>query len=217
MRGVLFDFGNTLFAHEPLPVTIAACCARLRRPMPDAWALEFAARIEAAAHTVDELQRGRDLDAAVWQTRWHVLYSIADDEVPGLGATIYAAMHDPAEWVPYAGTATTLRRLRAGGVPVGIVSNTGWDVRAVLAAHGLLDEVSAVALSYEVGAVKPSRAIFESACAALGVAPAQALMVGDDLVADAGAARAGLRTLLLPVTAPGTDNGLDAVAGLAGL
>lgn len=216
VRGVLFDFGNTLFAHAPLPVTIEQCCRQLGARKTAEWAAGVAARIEAAAHTPDELRRGRDLDADVWRARWHVLYAVADEEVAGLGAAVYDRMHDPLQWVPYADTTSTLSTLGAAGVPVAIVSNTGWDVRTVLAAHGLLAEVRNAVLSCEVGLVKPSATIFELACGGLGVAPEEALMVGDDIVADGGAAQAGLRTLLLPVRAPGADNGLDTVARIVG-
>lgn len=214
VRGVLFDFGNTLFAHASLADTIAACCRQLRWPAPAGWAGALAARVEAAAHTPDELRRGRDLDAEVWRTRWRVLYALADEEVPGLGAAVYEAMHDPSQWVPYAHTVPTLHTLAAAGVPVAIVSNTGWDVRTVLAAHGLSGSVRSAVLSCEVGLVKPSVGIFVLACARLAVAPGEVLMVGDDVVADGGAARAGLRTLLLPVMEPGADNGLDTVPRL---
>jgi HAD superfamily hydrolase (TIGR01493 family) len=210
-QGVLFDFGNTLFAHEALAPTIAGCCRRLGADVRPDWAPQLAARIDAAAHTQDELRHPRDLDAAVWRARWQELYAVADDEVPGLGAAVYRAMHDPLEWRPFASTAATLRRLHAAHVPVGVVSNTGWDVRAVFAAHGLGELVLAFLLSYEAGVVKPAPVMFERACAAIGLQPAQVLMVGDDVVADAGAARAGLTTLLLPVAPPGADNGLEAV------
>ena len=46
----------------------------------------------------------------------------------------------------------------------------------------------------------------------LHVQPEHALMVGDDPVADAGAVRAGLRTLLLPALPPGAANGVEAAA-----
>ena len=60
MRGVLFDFGNTLFGHAPLADTIAG----LGVPPPDA--ADLAARIDAAAAHPDEAIHRRDLDAAVW-------------------------------------------------------------------------------------------------------------------------------------------------------
>jgi HAD superfamily hydrolase (TIGR01493 family) len=214
LRGVLFDFGNTLFSHESLAATIAGCCTRLGADVPAGWAQQLAARIDVAAHTPDELRHPRDLDAAVWRARWHELYAVADDEVPGLGADVYRAMHDPLAWHPYASTAATLRRLHTAHVPVGVVSNTGWDVRAVFAAHGLGELVHAFLLSYEAGLVKPAAAMFERACTAIGLPPAEVLMVGDDIVADAGAARAGLTTLLLPVVPPGAENRLGAVAHL---
>ena len=50
----------------------------------------------------------------------------------------------------------------------------------------------------DVGYAKPHAAIFEAACAKLGVAPARVLHVGDDPLLDVGGARdAGLRTAWL--------------------
>ena len=212
VRAVLFDFGNTLFAHAPLTATIAAACERLGSSQSSTWAHLVAARVDALAHTADELLHQRDLDAVVWRERWHQLYAVADDEVPGLGAELYDAMHDPLAWRPYVCTAVTLSSLHRMEVPVAIVSNTGWDIRAVFAAHHMQQLVNAFVLSYEVGAVKPGEAIFHRACSALGVPPSDALMVGDDPVADGGAVRAGLRTLLLPALEPGAANGVEAAA-----
>lgn len=212
VRGVLFDFGNTLFAHASLAETIESVCADLGQRRTTPWVEQLVARVEAAAHTTDELQHPRDLDIDVWHARWHVLYSLADDEIPGLGAAIYDAMHDPLQWRPYARAVETLARIRGLGVPIAIVSNTGWDVRAVFSAHGADHLVSEFVLSYEVGVVKPDSGIFHAACDALNVSPEQCLMVGDDARADSGAVAAGLRVLLVPALAPGSDNGVDAAA-----
>lgn len=208
---VLFDFGSTLFAHAPLALTIHDACGRLRSATSMAWADGVAARIVAAAHTDSELLHPRDLDAEVWGTRWRILYALADEEVPGLGAALFDAMHDPLEWQPYAGTTAVLHELDAAQIPVAVVSNTGWDIRAVFEAHDLEHLVHAFVLSYEVGFVKPAAEIFHHACHLLDTTPSAMLMVGDDPVADAGAVRAGLRTLLLPALAPGAANGVDAV------
>jgi HAD superfamily hydrolase (TIGR01493 family) len=215
-RGVLFDFGSTLFAHAPLAETIEEACRQLGDPRSAEWSDAYAARVEVAAHTVEELRHPRDLDADVWRARWHVLYALADDEVPGLGVAIYEAMHDPLQWRPFATTAATLARIHAAGVQVAVVSNTGWDVRSVFVAHHLDQFVNAYVLSYEVGAVKPSAAIFLAACDALGLQPGECLMVGDDARADSGAVTVGLRTLLLPALAPGRDNGVEAAAQIVG-
>jgi HAD superfamily hydrolase (TIGR01493 family) len=217
VRGVLFDFGNTLFAHDPLAITIADCARRLGVPISPEHADDLARRIDAAAMTPDELAHVRDLDAAVWSRRWQILYGIADEWAARLGDAINADMHDPLAWVPYPRTGATLRCLHDNGVAIGIVSNTGWDVRAVFAEHALADLVTTFTLSYEAGAVKPDRAIFDAACRSLELSPADVVMVGDDPRADSGAVLAGIRTLVLPALPPHADNGVDTVLSLAGL
>ena len=92
---MLFDFGNTLFAHDPLSITIAECARRLGVPMPADQAEDLADRIDAAAMTPDELAHVRDLDAAVWSRRWQILYGLADDWSARLGDEINLDMHDP--------------------------------------------------------------------------------------------------------------------------
>ena len=214
VRGVLFDFGNTLFAHAPLAETVALAARRLGAEVSTSWATDFAATVDSAAHTEDELRHPRDLDAAVWYERWHLLYACADGEIPGLGAAVYDGMHDPWSWTPFVDSIETLVRLHHVGVPMVIVSNTGWDIRTVFAAYGLTSLVDRFVLSYEVGAVKPSPTIFRAACAAIDLSPSQVLMVGDDTRADGGATRSGVRTLLVPTMRPGADNGIAAAADL---
>ena len=217
IRAVLFDFGNTLFGHDPLAATIERCAAGLAAPLDSATAAEIAAEIDTAAHTEAELSLLRDLDDAVWDDRWRHLYGIADRWVPGLGLSVMTDMHDPRSWVPFASTVDTVRALAAAGIRVGIVSNTGWNVRAVFNAHGIGTLVHHFVLSYEVGSVKPDPTIFVDACRHLGVRPDETLMVGDDVRADSGAAAAGLRVLLLPIVAAGSDNGIGLVASLVGV
>lgn len=65
----------------------------------------------------------------------------------------------------------------------------------VLAEVGLAEHFDVIVVSEEVGIRKPRREIFETTLERLGVAPAEALHVGDNLDADvAGAAAAGLGT-----------------------
>lgn len=208
VRCILFDFGNTLFGHDDLQSTLSACSARLDRPLAPAQAAQLAADIEAAAHTPDELMHRRDLDAAVWAARWEVLYGLGDDLVPGLGSAVMHDMHDPQRWVPYAQTNSTLRELHRAGLAIGVVSNTGWDIRPVFRCWGVDDCIDEFTLSYEAGLVKPDPAMFEQACRRLGADPAITLMVGDDPIADSGAVAAGLQVLLLPRCSPGRDNGV---------
>ena len=214
VRGVLFDFGNTLFAHASLARDNRARVrgagrATARRSGPQHWPLG-STPLPTPPRSCGTLATST---SDVWRERWHVLYALADDEVPGLGAAIYAAMHDPLQWQPYAAAAATLRRLHA----CRRADCRSCPTRAGMCARcsrpiGLDQFVSAFVLSYEVGAVKPSAAIFLAACDALGVPPEECLMVGDDARADAGAVAVGLRTLLLPRVEPGAANGVEAAA-----
>jgi FMN phosphatase YigB (HAD superfamily) len=217
VKGVLFDFGNTLFAHAPLAVTIGAAAGGLGLQISEDDLVVIASRIDSAAMTPDELAYPRDLDQTVWKQRWRVLYGLADDWGAGLGEAINASMHAPSEWIPYPSSAVTLRSLRDNGLAVGIVSNTGWDVRSVFAEHGMSQDVTSFTLSYEAGFVKPDHRIFDAACESLGLAPEQLVMVGDDPRADSGAVRAGIRTWLVPALPPRTDNGVADVLKLVGL
>lgn len=213
---MLFDFGNTLFAHAPLSDTIVAAGAAIGATVMAAEAVDLARRIDVAAASPAEEHRQRDLDAEVWQSRWHVLYALADDRHPGLGAAIYDAMHDPAQWMPFARTAAVLDALHRSGLRIGVLSNTGWNVRNVLHAHGLERLVTSFTLSCEVGAAKPAAEIFAAAYHSLDADPWDVMMVGDDPSADVGGVPLGIRTMILPPTPVGTDNGLDAVLGSVG-
>ena len=77
-----------------------------------------------------------------------------------------------------------------------IKSNLGWTpgriMRTEMQGLGLLDyfDDEALAFSDEVGVVKPHPAMFERALAAVGVAPAEAVHVGDLKLTDVAGARA---------------------------
>jgi FMN phosphatase YigB (HAD superfamily) len=217
VRGVLFDFGHTLFAHAPLAATIARCARQLGAEMNEGDAASLARRIDAASMEPRELAHARDLDSTVWKQRWAILYGIADECIEGLGEAIDANMHDPMAWIPYSGSSATLSALHAHGIAVGVVSNTGWDVRSVFAAHSMDGVVTSFTLSYEAGAVKPDRRIFDLAGESMRLSADQLVMVGDDPRADAGAVTAGIRTMLLPARPPHTDNGIAAVLDLVGI
>lgn len=210
VAGVLFDFGHTLFTHADGPHVVRTEAIGLGVDLSPAEAAEVWAEIDAAAMAPDELARGRDLDDAVWRDRWAVLYGLADRVVDGLGAAIDRSFHDPWAWVPYPDTEPVLQALDDAGLAVGVVSNTGWDVRAPFQVRELDRLVQAFTLSYECGAVKPDARIFEVACGSLGLPPERVVMVGDDRRADGGALDAGLADLVLvdPATPAIEERGL---------
>lgn len=96
--------------------------------------------------------------------------------------------------VPFDDALPALQAARGRGLRLGVISNSEPTYQArKLAAAGLADAFDAVIISGAVGVAKPDPAIFTHACAALGVAPAAALHVGDRLDLDAlGAHGAGL-------------------------
>jgi putative hydrolase of the HAD superfamily len=90
--------------------------------------------------------------------------------------------------IPFEDVLPTLSSLR-GRVALGSVSNGVADLEAIGLAHYFQASVAA----HRFGCAKPDAAIFHAACDALGVAPQEAVYVGDDPFIDVeGAQKAGL-------------------------
>src|SRR5947199_5346015 len=89
-----------------------------------------------------------------------------------------------------------LEELRHAELRIALVSNGIRDLTEFVAHHRL--DVDAIVDSRSHGRVKPHPTIFQAALAALGVAPGDAVMVGDSLEEDIEGARAlGMRATLL--------------------
>lgn len=191
---VLFDFSGTLFRFEasddwfaglrdehgePLHVARQAeLIRRMTQPVGLPAALDDDARIA---------WEKRDLDPELHRSAYLAILRESGLTTPGHAESLYERVLDPASWRPFPDTAAVLRGLHAAGIPVGVVSNIAFDLRKVLALHGLDGLVGSFALSYEVGAIKPDPRIFHAALADLGVDARQALMIGDSDEADGGA------------------------------
>jgi HAD superfamily hydrolase (TIGR01549 family) len=81
-----------------------------------------------------------------------------------------------------------LEELRGHGLKLGLVSNTGRDLQAFVAHHGL--DVDAAVGSRSFGRTKPHPTIFRAVLEQLQVEPAAAAMVGDSPDDDVEGARA---------------------------
>jgi len=88
----------------------------------------------------------------------------------------------------YEDTLPVLAELRAHGLKIGLVSNTGRDLVAFVAHHAL--DVDAALGSATHGKTKPHPAIFQAALDELGVSAEEAAMVGDSPEDDIEGARA---------------------------
>jgi HAD superfamily hydrolase (TIGR01509 family) len=214
LRAVLFDFGDTLFSRAAGPRAVVDVAAGLGVAVSDERATALWKHILDRAVSPEEMALARDLSPEAHRREWTRLYSLADDLAPGMGERLYGREIDPGGWKAHPDAARTLDRLRRAGCRIGVVSDTGWDIRPVFGRAGLLDLVDAFVLSFEHGAVKPAPALFLAACSELSVAPEETLMVGDNPTTDGGAARAGLTALILPGDAAIRPGSLDPVLHL---
>lgn len=95
--------------------------------------------------------------------------------------------------VPFDDVLPGLLRLK-GRLLVGSISNGNADLQAIGLSHHFTVSVAA----HQLGRAKPDAAIFHAACEQLGVAPQDAVYVGDDILLDVQAAqKAGLRAVWL--------------------
>jgi putative hydrolase of the HAD superfamily len=96
----------------------------------------------------------------------------------------------------YDDVTATLDGIREAGLGIGLVSNSARDVVEFARHHGL--EVDAGISSFHHGHTKPHASIFRAVLDLLGVAPAEAVMVGDTIADDVeGALAIGMRAILL--------------------
>jgi HAD superfamily hydrolase (TIGR01509 family) len=196
IQAVLFDYSGTLFRLEE----------------DDSWfdGMEVDER-EVDGHVQAEVMRrltapiGRSVDMTdeqyhAWANRDlapHLhreayLHVLRESGLPHHQAeALYARVIDTSSWTPYPDTAEVLKGLHLRGIKTAVVSNIAFDVRPAFAAIGATDYVHEFVLSFEVGAIKPDAAIFETALGRLGVKAAHAVMVGDSDEADGGARAVG--------------------------
>ena len=203
-RAILFDAGFTLTFHDGARIAAYAAKAGV---VADAAALE---RAERALRT--EL---RETEGVVMQTHadggfsWHErLYRrlLALAETPGDDASLDRAAgvilreHRASNaWRRVGvGVQQALQRLQGAGFLLAVVSNSEGTIEQMLVEIGLRDLFATVVDSSVVGFTKPDPRIFSVALERLGVAPADALMVGDSPSADVeGAGAAGIRAALI--------------------
>ena len=123
-------------------------------------------------------------------------------EALGLAAgdqeTVRSSMLAAIRFRPYPDVVPALRRLRAAGLRLVVVSNWDCSLGDVLDHAGLRTLVDGVVTSAEVGAAKPDARVFRAALEAARCPAERAVYVGDSPANDvAGASAAGIRALLL--------------------
>jgi HAD superfamily hydrolase (TIGR01509 family) len=207
IKGVCFDFGDTLF-HSPDGAAVIAEAGVAPQVARELWD-----KIWRDSKTPEAIAVQRDLSPEAHRSGWTALFEQADVHQPGLSKRLYERVMDHQKWSPYPDTEPVLRALRARGSRIGVVSNVAEDLRPVFVARGWADLVDGYTHSYEHGIEKPDARIFLAACRAMGTDPSETLVVGDHPV-DGGAVAAGCLVLLLPRVEPGQPRGLERVLAL---
>ncbi len=103
-------------------------------------------------------------------------------------------------WVPEEDVLETFSALEQAGLRLGLISNAGyaWDVHCLIDKCKIRHFLSQITISAEVGVRKPHPDIFNQALRAFKCKPQNALMVGDNLIADIlGADKLGMHTAWL--------------------
>ncbi len=108
---------------------------------------------------------------------------------------------EPSNWQLYPGVRATLEALRARGLRVGIASDWGTDLRAILRAHGLVPLLDWAVISGGIGSAKPAPAFYRQVVARAEVPAATILHIGDNYRADVlGARTVGMAGALIDWT-----------------
>lgn len=215
-RAVLLDaFGTLLHMEPPAPVLTGLLADAGydfdEAQVADALALEI-------RHYRARMQVGRDAEglAALRAECAGVLVDALGPGAPPVPLTTDLLVQS-LRFRLYDDTLPALDALRDMGLMLGVVSNWDCALPDHLATLGVADRFAVVVASAAAGHRKPDAAIFGVALAALGLAPGDALHVGDRRVEDLEGARdAGLRGLLLD-RAPGAAGDADTITALTQL
>jgi FMN phosphatase YigB (HAD superfamily) len=205
LAAVLFDFSNTLFRLDGAERLLAGVPGAA--PVPDRALVERVDSVwpggrPAGGVPVDLAGgwRSRDIDPVVHRHVYGELLRRA--QVPAAVADgLYERMLQPDAWQPFPDSAAAISTVRQAGLRVAVLSNIAWDIRPALARVGITAR-DVVVLSFEEGLVKPDAELFRTACRRLAAEPAQVLVIGDDPIADGGAAAIGCPVQLVDPLPP---------------
>lgn len=206
LRAVLFDLGDTLWHFPELPGldVIAAESARRIDEILIGWGVSQEGLGQRLAQAVIEADReatragmlgdGRSPDFAAMVREQALALGLVLDAVRA--AVLWEGLHVGGPFLKrtlFPDSVPLLEELRRRGYRVASVTNRslgGPRFREEMEELRLQHLFDAMAVSADHGWLKPHRALFDKALGDLGVAPEEAVMVGDDLRADVYGARA---------------------------
>ena len=222
VQAVLFDFAGTLFSPQPAAQWVASAAREIGLELSPAEVARLSERCLAAGlpgapypstvpdHLASDYAQ-RDLDPAAHRTAYVGLLEGAVDSRAGLAEAIYERILQPRGWVPYRDARGVVGTLAERGLRLGVISNVAFDLRPSLRHHGFAVLAECCTLSFEEHVTKPDARIFRAALDKLGTTASETLMVGDHAEADGAASELGMRTLIWPMSPPGSEHGLARV------
>lgn len=210
LKAVAFDLWETLLTDTPelMRQQERLRLLRMEQILVTHGFGELAHRIEDAYRELwkrcHDLYWSFDLDVACRRQIEHFLEALEIDpatlEAPVLDALEEAYAQAALEILPVAveGAAELLPALRARGLRIGLISNTGRTpgsvLRSILDSLGLASSIDAMVFSNEHGQCKPQPSIFEELRRSLDVSFSEMVFVGDNLYVDVhGAQRCGMK------------------------
>lgn len=194
VAAITFDVGGTLI--EPWP-SVGHVYARVAERF--GLAADPAALNDAFAQAW-KAQPVLDYCRPAWKALVDATFLGAGAPRPGESCfeAIYRQFAEPESWRVFEDVVPTLEALTRAGFPLGVISNWDERLRPLLERLDLARWFGVMSISHEVGATKPSPAIYEHAVRGLGVPAGRVLHVGDRVEEDVrGAQAAGLSALLL--------------------
>jgi putative hydrolase of the HAD superfamily len=199
-RALLFDAGNTLLR---MNYPAIAGHLRSRGHTADPEAIEEA-ELRARVRLDADLARGASTEGRAAQDSYLAYLlgglGITDPAEVEAASAFRQSYNAPAGLFDRAfpGAQSTIRRVKAAGLVVGVVSNSNGNAHALLKQAGIGADLDFVIDSAVVGVEKPDPRIFELAVRQAGVAAHEAAYVGDLYSVDVlGSRAAGLHPILL--------------------
>ncbi len=220
VRCILFDLGNTLWAHKDVAMRNATEQAAQRQAIVILRNHVNSRLFPIIDETTFAEQLSKLIDQQMCATRpdMRIVPNIISTTVEALqtlgfpkveqsiAEEVYEVLRDsiPETRILFKDALTTLGALQKRGFLINIVSNRGYGglpFRTGMLEIGLQEyfDPQKIAISIDLGSNKPDSYIFQYALDALNVAPEEAVMVGDSLGADiVGAKRLGIFAVWKP-------------------
>lgn len=211
IKVILFDLDGTLRFNRPASFDVflehavslgASSDLKIHREVIR-WTHYYWAQSQELA---DDISTYHELNDAFWTNyavRCLILLGIRPEHAAALAPEMNRFMkeeHFPEDWIP-GDVPVTLKRLKAAGYRLGVLSNRDVSIAAYLEQVGLAGFFDLCLVAGEIDAWKPDPKFFRYALERLGYPAQQAAYVGDNYFADIlGAGSAGMWPVLFDPT-----------------